>query len=153
MNQNQKMITDNESNKLEIFINDYLREDLKQYEKHLNMLNSDIEEYTQLEHMIKSINTHLLNDATETNNSFKTQTNIGGNIFMRTKINNTNNILINVGLNHYVEFTFDEALKFIKFKTNILNKQADVIRDESIKTKANIKLALLCLGDTDKKYL
>lgn len=31
-------------------------------------------------------------------------------------------------------------------KVRALNKQADVLREESIKTRANIKLALMCLN-------
>lgn len=52
---------------------------------------------------------------------------------------------MDVGLGHYVEFTCAEALQFSQLKVRALTKQADVLREESIKTRANIKLALMCL--------
>lgn len=61
-------------------------------------------------------------------------------------MDNAEHILIDVGLKHYVEFTLPEALQFCQFKVRVLTKQADVIREESVKTRANIKLALMCFG-------
>lgn len=126
--------------KLEAFVNDYLRVDLARYEQHINTLNADIMEYVQLKNMIESIASDLSGGA------FKTQVNVGGNCFVQARVPDTRHILVNVGLQHYVEFTLDEALQFCQLKVRALNKQADVLREESIKTRANIKLALMCLN-------
>ena len=126
--------------KLESFVNEYLRNDLKEYEKHINLMNAEIMEYIQLKSMIEQIQTNR-------SDGFKTQVDIGGNCFVQAKVDNTEMMLVNVGLNHFVEFTLDEALKFTKFKVKMLTNQVDVIREESIKTRANIKLALMCLGE------
>lgn len=129
--------------KLEEFINDHLREDLKVYEAHLNHINSEIMEYNQLRHTTDTINNHL-------KDGFKTKVDIGGNFFVQAKVDDTDRILVNVGLNHFVEFRLDEAIKFCDFKVRVLNKEADVIREESLKCRANIKLALMCIGEQNK---
>lgn len=126
--------------KLETFINDYLRADLAEYEKHLNRLNAEIMEFVQLKNMADAMQSHLAD-------GFKTQVNIGGNCFVEAVVSDMDKMLINVGLEHYVEFTLPEAVKFCTFKVRMLTNQADVIREESIKTRANIKLALMCLAD------
>jgi len=146
-NHNSTDVTRLKADKLEIFVNDYLKEDLNKYDKQLQIKNNELLEYIQLKNMIETIKNDLFNDD---NNSFKTKMNIGGNFFMQAKVPKTDKILVNVGLNHYVEFTMDEGLKFIEMKVNILNKQIDIIREESIKTKANIKLALMCIGEQRK---
>lgn len=132
-----------ETDKLETFINDHLREDLKVYEMHLNHINNEIVEYNQLRHTAETISNHLTD-------GFKTKVDIGGNFFVQAKVDDTDRILVNVGLNHFVEFRLDEAIKFCDFKVRVLNKEADVIREESLKCRANIKLALLCIGDRNK---
>ncbi|XP_062547921.1 protein UXT [Armigeres subalbatus] len=130
---------------IESFVNDCLREDLKLYEHQLDRLNADVMEYIQLKNMIENIQ----ETATE---GFKTQVNVGGNFFMKAKTDRVETILVDVGLKHYVEFSLQEALKFVDMKVKVLTKQADVIRDKSVETKANIKLALLVIGDKTMLY-
>ncbi|XP_055525847.1 protein UXT [Wyeomyia smithii] len=137
---NERMAPQN----IESFINDCLREDLKVYEQQLNRLNSEIMEYVQLKNMIEN----LPNEE----DTLKTQVNIGGNFFMKAKATCLDRILVDVGLRCYVEFSLEEALKFVDMKVNILSKHADAIRDKSVEIKANIKLALLVIGDTNKLH-
>lgn len=127
--------------RVEDFINGKLKEDLKYYEQHLKQLTDESLEYTQLKHQVTTIKNHLPGD------SFKTQVNIGGDFFMQAKVPSKETILVNVGLNTYVEFSLDEAERYALMKTNILDKQAEVIRDEVCKIKAHIKLCLLAIGD------
>lgn len=126
--------------KLESFVNDHLKVDLAEYEKHLSLLNAETMEYIQLKNMCETIRQHFPA-------GFKTKVNVGANMFVQARVPNVDTILVDVGLQHFVEFTLDEAIKFCEFKTKVLAKQADVVRDESIKTRAHIKLALLCLGE------
>lgn len=77
--------------------------------------------------------------------------NIGANIYMQAKVPDPRKILLHLGKNVYVEFELDEALKYIDLRNRILTKEAEVIREESIKTRARIKLALICLGDEQNK--
>jgi prefoldin alpha subunit len=129
--------------KLETFINDFLKEDLIVYEQQLTKINNDITEYLQIKKVVENI---------EDENELKTQVNIGGSFFMQAKVVDMQKMLINVGLNHYVEFTLDETVKYVDFKVKVLTREADVIREESIKTRANIKLALMCIADKKQMY-
>ncbi|XP_065072711.1 protein UXT [Ochlerotatus camptorhynchus] len=130
---------------IESFVNDFLREDLKLYDQQLSHMNGEIMEYVQLKNMIENIQ----ENAAE---GFKTQVNIGGNFFMKGKTDRVDRILVDIGLKHFLEFTLDEALKFVDMKIKVLTKQADVIRDKSVETRANIKLALMVIGDTNQLY-
>lgn len=126
--------------RIESFVNNKLRSDLRHYEEFLIRTNAEIMEFMELQKFGENLNTYMLD-------GFKTQVDIGGNFFMQAKVDDTNRILVNIGLKHYIEFTPEEAVKFCKMKINALEKEADVIREKSIETRAHIKLALLCLAE------
>ncbi|KAL5274421.1 hypothetical protein ACFFRR_000890 [Megaselia abdita] len=130
---------------LESFINDYLKEDLKELENHLNLRNQEIMEFLQLKNTIAVIQSDL-------NNGFKAQMNVGNNMFMEAKVEDPKTILVLIGKGIYMDFTLEEALTFINFKIRVLEKEAEVLREESIKKKADIKLGLLCLLEKTKLY-
>ncbi|XP_055712444.1 protein UXT homolog [Phlebotomus papatasi] len=113
-------------------------QDLEVYERQLQRINAEISEYCQLKQTIVVIERDL-------REGFKAQVNVGANVFMQAKVKDTEKILVNVGMNHYVEFSLEEALKFVDLKIRILTKHSDVIREEVIKTKTRIKLGLLCV--------
>lgn len=131
-----------DSERYESFINNCLKEDLKIYENQIKLFNEETLEYIQLKNMIECIRDNFTD-------GLKTQMNVGGNFFIKAKITDTKRILVDVGLHHYVEFDMEEALRFVQMKINILNKKNEIVREESIKTRANIKLALLCIGSKD----
>lgn len=128
---------------IESFIEDILRRNLKEYEAYINKMNAEIMEYVQLKNICENIVEHLTN-------GFKTQVNIGGNFFMSAKVPDSRKIMVNIGLNHYIEFTIDEAIKYCAFKVKSLENETNVIRDKSIETRAQIKLALLCIAEKEK---
>lgn len=127
---------------IESFIDDVLRENLKEYENYINKMNAEIMEFVQLKNVCESISQSL-------SDGFKTQVNVGGNFFMSANVPDTSKILINIGLNHYVEFTINEAIKFCDFKVKSMENDANVIREKSIETRAQIKLALLCIAEKE----
>ena len=51
-------------------------------------------------------------------------------------------IFVQVGFGFFVEFTLDEALRFIGKKEKQLNERSDKLSSEVIKIKAHIKLVL-----------
>uniref|UniRef100_A0A182NG38 Uncharacterized protein n=1 Tax=Anopheles dirus TaxID=7168 RepID=A0A182NG38_9DIPT len=131
---------------VENFIHEHLKEDLRVYERQLIELNAEMMEYVQLKNMIETI------VGQEEGEGFKTQVNIGGNMFMKARADNADRMLVDVGLKVYVEFTKEEALRFVEMKIKVLTKQASIVRDKSIETRANIKLALLVIGDTQRLH-
>ncbi|XP_060656759.1 uncharacterized protein LOC132791730 [Drosophila nasuta] len=129
--------------KLEEFINDRLKEDLKQLEICLNRYNEDIMEYVQLKNTLQTFDEHMPD-------GYKTQVNIGSNIFMQARVKQMDKILVNVGKEVYLEMSMEEAIKFSDVRIKILTKQADVVRDESVKKRTLIKLALLAIAEQEK---
>lgn len=127
---------------IESFIEDVLRGNLKEYETYINKTNAEIMEFIQLKNVCESISQNL-------SDGFKTQVNIGGNFFMSANVPDASKILVNIGLNHYVEFTVNEAIKFCDFKIKSMENEANVIREKSIETRAQIKLALLSIAEKE----
>lgn len=78
--------------------------------------------------------------------------NVGNNMFMEAKVADTKTIMVFVGKGIYLDFTLEEALKYIHFRVRVLEKEADVIREESIKKRADIKLGLMCLAEKTNVY-
>ncbi|XP_041763172.1 protein UXT homolog [Anopheles merus] len=138
----QRMSTED----VEAFVHEHLKEDLRMYETQLKLINAEIMEYVQLKNMIETIL------GQERREEFKTQVNIGGNMFMKAGADSVEHILVDVGLKVFVEFTIEEASRYVDVKIKVLTKQADTIRDKSIETRANIKLALLVIGDSQRLH-
>ncbi|XP_011203912.2 protein UXT [Bactrocera dorsalis] len=134
------------SKNLEIFVNEFLKEDLKQLEHHINNYNGEIMEYVQLKNTLEALNEN-------SDGSFKTQMDIGGNMFMEAKVDNpSNSVLVDVGKGYFVEFTLEEALKFLEFKVKVLTNECNVLREESVKKRSDIKLALMCIAEQENFY-
>lgn len=66
---------------------------------------------------------------------------------MEARVDKIEPILINIGLNVYLELEIDEALKFLEMKIKILNKESDVIREQSLKLRTEIKILLMYLAE------
>lgn len=127
---------------LEVFINDFLKEDLKHLEHYINNYNEEIMEFIQLKNTIEAMRDNLPD-------GFKTQMNIGGNIFMEAKVSDLNTILVDIGKQVYIPFTLEDALKFVDFKIKILNNECDVLREESIKKRTEIKVTLMYMAEKE----
>lgn len=123
-------------------INDQLRRDLERLEQALNKVNEEIVEYMQLQKTLEFMKE-------QKPDGFKTKVDVGANMFMQAKVERIEPILIKVGLNIYLELELAEALKFLKMKIKILTKEADVIREESLKIRSHIKILLMYLAEKD----
>lgn len=123
-------------------INENLRKNLKELEDGLNKTNEDIIEYMQLEKTLEFMREYKPN-------GYKTKVDVGSNCFMTARVDRVEPILINVGLNIYLELQLDEALKFIKMKVKALTREGDVIREESLKIRTKIKILLMYLAEKE----
>lgn len=83
---------------------------------------------------------------------FKSQMNVGNNMFMEAKVKDVKTIMVLIGQGIYLDFTLEDALKFVNFRIRILEKEVDVIREESIKKRADIKLGLMCLAEKNYNF-
>lgn len=136
---------------VEVFINDYLKEDLKHLDNYIKIYNEEIMEFVQLKNTIQTMRDNLPD-------GYKTQMNIGANIFMEAKVNDMDNILVDIGKGVYINFTLEEALKFVDVKIKMLNNECDVLREESLKKRSEIKVALMYMAgqenfiETEKEF-
>ncbi|CAO1424160.1 unnamed protein product [Diamesa tonsa] len=125
-------------------INDVLRKDLESLEKELAKNNEELIEFMQLEKSLEFLKENKPN-------GFTTKVDVGSNMFIQASVPKIEPILINIGLNTYLELELEEALKFLKMKSNILNKESDVIREQTLKIRSEIKILLMYLAEQDEK--
>ena len=121
----------------ETFINDKLKTDLQAVQKAQEDIYSRTAEYLQLKNVIERIQT--LNPK---GGELKTQVDLGCNFFCQAKVPDSSRIFVCVGYGFFVEFTLDEALKFIEKKCEQLTRKSEQLGRDSAKIKAHIKLLL-----------
>ena len=125
--------------KYEEFVNDKLRTDLETVRKNQEEVNSRITEYLQLKSVIENIKS---SEESRSGRELKTQVDLGCNFYCQARIADPSKILVLVGYGFYVEFTLEEALRFIEKKCNQLTMHSQKLGQDSARIKANIKLVL-----------
>uniref|UniRef100_A0A8D8UAX8 Protein UXT homolog n=1 Tax=Cacopsylla melanoneura TaxID=428564 RepID=A0A8D8UAX8_9HEMI len=122
----------------EFFINNVLKEKLKLFEISLDRVSSELAEYIQLKNIIETFQEGELD-------GLSTQVDVGCNYYLQAKSNDSHidKILVNVGLNTYVELSLKQALAFTTNKIEVYNLQTKEIRKNIAVTKAHIKLTLI----------
>lgn len=132
--------------KYETFINDVLKEDLKRVELRLQRVNGELTELFQQKQSLKVITDKIIHP-----NGFKTQVNVGCNFFMETLVTDTSKLLMNIGLNHYLEYTLEEANRYLDMRIKAFEKKAEELKTLSAETKSHIKLMLFHIGEIQNK--
>ena len=126
--------------KYEDFINNSLKGDLRKVHEQRDKLYSTIADYLQLKSTIERIKIF-------DGGKMRTQVDLGCNFYCQAEVKDTKMILVAVGYGFFVEFTLDEAMKFIDKKVEQLTKQAEGLTKDSAKIKAHIKVALQGLSE------
>ena len=126
--------------KYENFINNTLKEDLRKVHEQRDKLYSSIADYLQLKNTIERLK--IFNGG-----KMRTQVDLGCNFYCQAEVKETKMILVAVGCGFFVEFTLDEAVKFIDKKVEHLTKQAEALTRDSANIKAHIKIALQGLSE------
>lgn len=134
--------------KYESFINDVLKEDLRKLEFRLQQVNAEIADLVQQKHTLKVITDKKIHP-----NGFKTQVNIGCNFFMEASVPDTSKLLMNVGLNHHLEFTIEEAYRYLDVRIKAFEEKAEELLTKAAETKAHIKLMLFGIGELQDKVV
>lgn len=121
----------------EFYINNVLKEKLKLYEISLDRINTELAEYIQLKNLVETLQEGELD-------GISTQVDVGCNYYLQAKSNDTHidKILVNVGLNTYVELSLKQALAFTCGKIDVYDQQTKTITKNIAITKAHIKLTL-----------
>lgn len=117
------------------FINNVLKEDLKQIHNRWEAVTSEIAEWQQLKTMIQTMHENDMS-------SFKGKMDIGINIYAQVFVPDTSKIIIDIGAGVFMEFTLEEALRFIESRISRSEKHLAGINDAACSVKARIKLVL-----------
>jgi prefoldin alpha subunit len=123
--------------KYEEFIDKRLRKDLQAVYKAQEEVYVKINEYTQLKSSIIQ-----LQKSHSSGEKLKTMVDLGTNFYCEAHVPDPSMIFVAVGFGFYVQFTFDEALKFIEKKSGVFNSSAENLGKEAAKIKAHIKIVL-----------
>lgn len=133
---------DNTIAKYENFINDVLKEDLRILNHKLEKVNAEVSDLIQQKQALK-----VISDKNMHPNGFKTQVNLGCNFFMEASVTDTSQLLMNIGLNTYLEFNLDEANKYLNARINVFEQRSHKLLKKAAETKAHIKLMLFGINE------
>lgn len=124
----------------ETLLNDVLRERLRKSIEARQKVYEEISEYAQLQSQIEQIQEDNLT-------SLHTQVDLGCNFYCQAKVPDTSKIFVRVGYGFFVEFTLEEALKFIEKKTKHLYSVADRWKE----VEAEINIDMIFVTETLRK--
>lgn len=122
---------------IESFVNDVLKPELNDVCQKLDETNSEIMEYMQLKNTIE-----MFQKMRSVKEPFKSMTDIGCSFYMETRSDDLSKILINISDEYFVEFTLEEALKYVVKRIDLLQIKTEHLRDESADVKSHMKLIL-----------
>lgn len=117
----------------EHFLNNVLRQDLKEELERRDKLYQDIADHSQLKQSINCI------IQAESNEGLRTQVDLGSNFYVQAHIPDVSRIYVNVGLGIHIELTLEEALVFIDKRLKILNEKVSTSTKKSAKIKGDIR--------------
>ncbi|VVC32440.1 Prefoldin alpha-like [Cinara cedri] len=115
---------------------------LKEIFKALEGVNEEIMELERLRDNIEKM--HRLAEDLPPGKPFKTRVNVGCDFYMQANVD-VHKYLMCVGLGYYVEFNKDEALTYIRYRTDKFKQHAEDLRDKGARVRAQITLALHCI--------
>jgi len=128
--------------KFEHFINDVLKESLKDIFTALETVNEELLDMERLHDTIGKMSAQA--DDLPAGKPLKARVNVGCDFYMQANVD-VRTYLVCVGLNYYVEYTKDEALAYIQHRIKKLKNHVDELRDKGARVRAQITLALHCL--------
>lgn len=126
------------------FIDENLMQDLKDIEGRLNRLYSEETEYSQLKSSVQAIKENY-------KEGFKTQVEVGCDMFIQAEVSNVSEIIVDVGLGYHLEMDTEETIRYSDIRLNILKLQIEHALKQTIKIKGHIKLVLLAIHELKNK--
>ncbi|KAG8199415.1 hypothetical protein JTE90_000283 [Oedothorax gibbosus] len=121
----------------ETYLNEVLREDLKHVLAQREVLCQEVLELEQLKTVIERLQEAELNKQT-----IKTRVDLGCNFYVHANVNDTKYIFVKTGLDIFVQFTSEEATKFIDKKVDFLKKKIEKTLKASSEINAHIQIVL-----------
>jgi prefoldin alpha subunit len=117
----------------ETFINEKLNVDLDLVLQQRDSFYEELSKYLELKNTIFMIKDHQLKE-------MKTMINLGSEFYAQARIPDTSKIVVNVGLGFHVDYTLDEALKFIDAKEIHLNSHVARLSNKANDIRSKIQL-------------
>lgn len=121
----------------ETFLNEVLREDLKKVLAQREALCQEVLDLQQLKTVIERLQEAELNKE-----AIKTRVDLGCNFYVQANVTDHKFIFVKTGLDIFVQFTLEEATKFIDKKLDFLNKKIENTLKLSAEINAHIQLIL-----------
>ncbi|KAH9518577.1 hypothetical protein Btru_005688 [Bulinus truncatus] len=121
----------------ETFLNERLKQDLRNILEHRDKIYEEISEFLQLQSTIQKIKEDITPQS-----ELKTKVDLGCNFYVQANVSDPSKIFVAIGYGFFLEMTLDEALTFIGSKTERLQARAAELTQEGCKVKAHIKLVL-----------
>uniref|UniRef100_A0A8C4X106 Protein UXT n=1 Tax=Eptatretus burgeri TaxID=7764 RepID=A0A8C4X106_EPTBU len=106
------------------------------------VLDQRDEMYEQMSHYLQLQNIIERLQEASSDKEMKMQVDLGCNFYVEARVPDASRIFVAVGYGFFVEFTHEEALRFIDKKVKRLTECSDVLTKDSAKIKANIKIVL-----------
>ncbi|KAF7490977.1 Protein UXT [Sarcoptes scabiei] len=132
--------------KYEQFVENVLKNDLRLVLERYNEICDKIADLLKIRSVCKMITENKMK-------SMKTMADLGSNCYVKCLIPSTDHILLNVGLDCFIEFSIEEALKFIDKRSNLYNKSLEILKEKSAKIKAHIKIVLNLIDQLQNQNL
>ncbi|KAL5967442.1 Protein UXT [Taenia solium] len=140
----QRTTKEEKITKIENFINEKLRKDLKQASLALDegdTIYAEISEYLELQNLLEKFSEVGFRDD-DNGGVTETMVDMGCNFYLKAHISSLERLYVDVGLGFHVELTRAEALDFVRQRVELLAARAELFRQKAFEIRARIKVCL-----------
>ncbi|KAB0792558.1 hypothetical protein PPYR_14517 [Photinus pyralis] len=124
----------------ENFIEEKLKNDLKELETALTKKSDDFKLWQELKNSLVHLK-EAKDD--ELNVTFE----MGLGVFIGARVEEREKVIVNIGCDCYLEMYYDEAIKYADIRMKYLTKEIEFFRQQAVHVKAHIKLVLLAMNE------
>lgn len=132
----------------EHFIEDRLKNDLKDIEFILNDKVTKYKEWEEVKQVVKTVK-----DFKSRNRDMSVRLDVGGGIMASGEITDYETTYVCIGLGYMLEMDCDEADKYSDIRLRLLKKEIDHFRKMAVDVKINIKMVLLAINELQASTL
>nr|SVE85925.1 EOG090X0MWD [Daphnia pulicaria] len=123
----------------ETFVNEVLKNKLKNCLIARENHQTEIQEYLQLKKTIENLNELDVNP-------LKTKVDLGCGFFVQAEVPDVSTILVSIGYGFFLELTRAEACSFITKKVDQISERVKALEEEASHINADIKMMIATLG-------
>ncbi|KAL5112981.1 Protein UXT [Taenia crassiceps] len=127
--------------KIENFINEKLRRDLRLTLDAGDAVYAEISEYLELQNLLEKF-CEVGFGENDNGGVVETMVDMGCNFYLKAQIPSMERLYVDVGLGFHVELTRAEALDFVRQRVELLTARAELFRQKAFEIRARIKVCL-----------